>query len=387
MGVMMVGSGFSSSSFMGAFAQPGSDADQASQSKSQAQAKPDGADTASAASASDKGSSPSGAVEADDRMKEAVARNKEAAKLIEQFRQALDAMRARSGDKGSSFDAEKFADLIIHVNSGNTVETSGGDDEITANSENIINAGEGSNRVHANASNMIATGEGDDEIGANAENVIDAGDGNNSIFANASNQITTGSGHDAITINAGNQLDSGGGNDVIRANADNIINSGSGDDLISVNSNNVIDAGSGDDVIQGNAENVIRAGAGNDRVNMGGGEVEGGAGDDELTLTRDTIVHFNAGDGHDTISTIAAKIDLRLGAGLSPDNMQVSYETGSPTISFNDGAESMTFSAIALSDVTLTFANGKTMKLDEIEPTRVPVGPEVNRIDALSVVV
>ena len=62
---------------------------------------------------------------------------------------------------------------------------------------------------------------------------------------------------------------------------------------------------------------------------------------------------------------MGASLDVRLGTGLSAENMTVSNDGGGTTIAFNDGAESMTFEGL-VRGVSLTFADGRKMTLESL---------------------
>ncbi|CAH0447489.1 hypothetical protein LMG10661_03556 [Ralstonia syzygii subsp. syzygii] len=129
-----------------------------------------------------------------------------------------------------------------------------------------------------------------------------------------------GDGNDTLVSNGGNdQLYGGAGNDTLRVNdnATASVDGGDGNDTISADSGttSTIAAGNGDDSVQIGAwamRTAIDGGAGNDIINIDpygasqGADITGGTGDDQIHLGYyGATLHFNRGDGHDTVSSAA----------------------------------------------------------------------------------
>lgn len=242
----------------------------------------------------------------------------------------------------------------------NVINAGDGDNEITiarGQENNITTTGDGKNTISINGYsylNTITTGDGDDtiELGKNTtdynqNNTITAGNGTNTITignedssGNNDNEITTGSGNDTITlgnhsghntITTGDGVDSitlgtysdnntittGNGKKTITTgdnSAGNEITTGSGDDVITlgVGSGNIVNTGDGADTVTMYSA-TLNTGSGNDTVKLKGSasgtELTMGTGDDtldvsEVTAACDYNIHFNTGDGKDTVKGI-----------------------------------------------------------------------------------
>ncbi|MGX1495215.1 Ca2+-binding RTX toxin-like protein [Labrenzia sp. MBR-25] len=325
--------------------------------------------------------------EVPDVLEKAVTEQRNVEKLIERFRLSLALENSdSSASRGRSID--DLIGSIITANARNEIVTGAESDIILVNAENTIDAGDGDNAIQANAGNTIRTGNGNDTIDANADNTIDAGDGDNIIRVNANNVITTGSGNDAINANADNTIDAGDGDNVIRVNADNVVTTGGGNDAINANTENVIDAGNGDNVINVNASNTVTSGSGNDIINVNSGNtIHAGAGDDVITgnsgnvihagrgndtirVNTDTVVYFEKGDGADTIAS-AGGLEIRIGNGYSAEDLTISYDSGSPVLSFTGSEDSITLSGIySGKPATVTFSDGTSRDISPQTPLR-----------------
>jgi len=195
----------------------------------------------------------------------------------------------------------------------------------------IENAGEGTDLVQTTLSTYT--------LGANVENLTFTGAGNFTGIGNVlANAITGGAGNDVLSGGDGNDVLSGGaGDDIFSGGLGNdTLTGGAGNDTVSYVGETdaiVIDlaggtarrgsaaapvedtlatienatGGSGNDSLTGSATaNLLDGGAGNDAILAGGGNdiIIGGAGDDIMNggAGADNFV-FNAGFGHDTITT------------------------------------------------------------------------------------
>ncbi|MGA4091929.1 beta strand repeat-containing protein [Ralstonia nicotianae] len=145
---------------------------------------------------------------------------------------------------------------------------------------------------------------GDDTInGWQGDDILIGGDGNDTLVANGGNdQLYGGAGNDSLRINdnATASVDGGDGNDTISADS---------------GTTSTISAGNGDDTVQIGAwamRTTVDGGAGNDIINIDpygasqGADITGGSGDDQIRLGYyGATLHFNRGDGHDTVSSAA----------------------------------------------------------------------------------
>ena len=164
-------------------------------------------------------------------------------------------------------------DRLYGQDGDDTLHGGDGDDRIHGNDgEDIIHGGAGADRLNGHADDDIITGgAGDDKLSGGSGNDFLFGDGDD-------DQLTGGAGDDT--------LDGGAGNDIIYGGAglDNI------------------DGGNGDDIIIGNAGvDIINGGADDDTIYLGptdfeaGEVIHGGAGTDELILSRAMTVDFTTG--------------------------------------------------------------------------------------------
>ncbi|WP_306250446.1 M10 family metallopeptidase [Parvularcula sp. IMCC14364] len=154
-----------------------------------------------------------------------------------------------------------------------------------------------------------ATGGGDD--------IIDGGDGNDRIFGGDDfDQLTGGSGDDIISGGDGQDtIDGGNGQDTLNgdagadiivggAGADIISGGGQNDDLTGNGGQDTIFGNDGDDIISGGGDkDILDGGDGNDEIIGGdsGDRIFGGAGDDNISGRRGSDDIF-AGDGNDFVS-------------------------------------------------------------------------------------
>ncbi|WP_426213540.1 calcium-binding protein [Ralstonia pseudosolanacearum] len=163
---------------------------------------------------------------------------------------------------------------------------------------------------------------GDDTInGWQGDDILIGGDGNDTLVANGGNdQLYGGAGNDSLRINdnATASVDGGDGNDTISADSGttSTISAGNGDDIVQIGAwsfRSTIDGGAGNDIIK-----IDTYGASQ------GADITGGTGDDQISLGYyGATLHFNRGDGHDTVSS-AANADNKtivFGSGITPANL------------------------------------------------------------------
>ncbi|MCK4153930.1 calcium-binding protein [Ralstonia pseudosolanacearum] len=163
---------------------------------------------------------------------------------------------------------------------------------------------------------------GDDTInGWQGDDVLIGGDGNDSLVANGGNdQLYGGAGNDSLRVNdnASASVDGGDGNDTISADSGttSTISAGNGDDTMQISAwamRTTIDAGNGNDII-----NIDPYGASQ------GADITGGTGDDQIRLGYyGATLHFNRGDGHDTVSSAAnaGNKTVVFGSGITAANL------------------------------------------------------------------
>lgn len=203
-----------------------------------------------------------------------------------------------------------LADLPAETVTGTT-----GDDHLIGSSQpEIINAGDGADRVRGrDNSDAIFGGLGSDTILGGAGNDIIVGeDGNDTLYGDDGNDLLHGNGGDDI-------LNGGGGHDLLNGGVGvDILNGGNGDDIIyGEDGVDTISGGAGNDIVFGDAGNdIISGGAGADTVYGGldNDEVYGEAGDDSLYGEGgDDIIY--GGGGNDTLNGNNGNDMIRGGLG------------------------------------------------------------------------
>ena len=293
---------------------------------------------------------------------------------------------------------------------GIVVDGSDGDDAISFSSHST-----------SPTRNLVRGGDGDDTIsftatGATRQNVIEGGDGNDTISASVerSGYAFGGAGNDAVAISGTNVMGLGGdgddaiavagtryatayggaGNDAISVAGEYVhARGGSGDDTIAAAGGLVrVDGGEGNDTISVSAEKTgrISGGAGDDvmtistqdHVPLGyrematiaengriaGGSIEGGEGNDFITIDGEALVAFRAGDGQDTL-TINDRTEFAiLGESwgddiLSLDTASFAFEDGTLTVTWEGREESLTIHAAGGGDMTLEMTSDRTFVL------------------------
>ncbi|WP_231654955.1 beta strand repeat-containing protein [Ralstonia solanacearum] len=164
----------------------------------------------------------------------------------------------------------------------------------------------------------VAGTAGDDTIdGWQGDDVLIGGDGNDTLVSNGGNdQLYGGVGNDTLRVNNNGSasVDGGDGNDTISADSGttSTISAGNGDDTIQIGAwsfRSTIDGGAGNDVIKIDAYGASQ-----------GADITGGTGDDQISLGYyGATLHFNRGDGHDTVSSIgnASNKTIVFGNGIT----------------------------------------------------------------------
>ena len=224
----------------------------------------------------------------------------------------------------------------------------GGDsnDVIDVWSDSVVDAGAGNDSVRAWSGSVVYGGAGNDQIDVWSDSAVDAGDGDDMVRA-WSNTVTMG----------------GAGNDTISAWSDSQVDGGAGNDAISVWSNGRAYGGSGDDTISARVGGYVEGGAGDDTIDADNGTiVSGGTGDDVISADRGATVLFNVGDGKDTFFALR-DVTIKLGEGLSAENMNVTMSGNRATLSFGDGSDQLTLNLTGVYPVNISFADGTSMEI------------------------
>ncbi len=247
---------------------------------------------------------------------------------------------------------------ILGIARGTTIEnvySGGGNDTLLGNgADNLMNAGQGSDRAYGYSGDDTLLGEdGNDRLfGGGGRDRLEGGTGDDSLVGNGQNDklyggdgadtLEGGSGKDRLYGNDGADTLSGNGHRDIMfggANDDRLLGGGGRDRMM---------GGKGDDRLYGNKwQDKLLGNAGNDTLGGGGGDdtLIGGAGDDSLYggTGADTFV-FYASNGNDTISDFNASQGdvLRLDADLWTDGDQGTFDLGEH-LSVVDGNAVLTF--------------------------------------------
>ncbi|QOK98394.1 calcium-binding protein [Ralstonia pseudosolanacearum] len=170
-----------------------------------------------------------------------------------------------------------------------------------------------------------------------------------------------GDGNDTFVSNGGNdQLYGGAGNDTLRVNNNStaFVDGGDGNDTISADSGttSTIAAGNGDDSVQISAwatRTTIDGGAGNDVIKIEshpygvsqGADITGGTGDDQISLGYSSAtLHFNLGDGHDTVSSVArpGNKTIVFGPGISPADISTTHVGNDMVLNIGTNGDAIT---------------------------------------------
>jgi Ca2+-binding RTX toxin-like protein len=234
---------------------------------------------------------------------------------------------------------------------------------------NVIDSGSGDDIVYAGSGNdVVHTGSDDDQVsGLAGDDVLFGDDGNDRIYGDGP---TTAGAAESIVYTPAAQH----GNDVLIG--------GAGRDLmIGQGGNDVLYGGAEDDVLYGDdrvdmslaGDDYVDGGDGNDALYAGAGDdiLVGGAGDDTLHggAGRDIYV-FNRGDGIDVIDDSGRDSVLRLGPGVTSDD--VTLGLGSMLINLG-GGDQIHFADFDPMDArgsapvaAIEFADGSTLSTNEL---------------------
>jgi Ca2+-binding RTX toxin-like protein len=197
---------------------------------------------------------------------------------------------------------------------------------------NVIDAGSDDDMVYAGSGNdVVHAGTGDDQVmGLAGDDAMFGDDGNDRMYGDGPTNTTESivytpaaqHGNDVLIGGAGDDLLIGqGGNDVLYGEADDDILYG--DDRLdpTLAGEDYLDGGDGQDALYGGAgDDILIGGAGDDILH-------GGAGRD--------IYVFNRGDGSDVIDDTGHDSVLRLGPGVTRDDIALGL--GSLLVGFGGG--------------------------------------------------
>lgn len=80
-----------------------------------------------------------------------------------------------------------------------------------------------------------------------------------------------------------------------------------------------------------------------------------------IRADRGSTILFNVGDGKDTVFT-NRDVTIKLGEGLSAENMNVTMSGNVATLSFGDGSDQLTLD-IGFHPVNISFADGTSTEI------------------------
>lgn len=147
-----------------------------------------------------------------------------------------------------------------------------------------------------------------------------------------------------------------------------IADGGDGDDYISSVAHTKITGGAGNDKISGGGKHVIDGDGGNDEVMVSGNNnTITGEGNDRIRLWSDNnVVNYSIGDGKDRIEILKGLGNtLKLGEGLTYEDMRISYEGNKANISFEGhGDEEITVDFLREASLSIEFADGKSISIN-----------------------
>ncbi|MDB0523195.1 calcium-binding protein [Ralstonia solanacearum] len=215
---------------------------------------------------------------------------------------------------------------------------------------------------------------GDDTIdGWQGDDILIGGDGNDTLVSNGGNdQLYGGAGNDILRINNNGSasVDGGDGNDSISADSGttSTISAGNGDDTIQIGAwsfRSTIDGGAGNDVIKIDAYGASQ-----------GADITGGTGDDQISLGYyGATLHFNRGDGHDTVSSIgnASNKTIVFGNGITAADLSATRVGNDMVLNIGSNGDAITvmnwFQGEQYRLRNLTFTDGSTIDATSLAAT------------------
>jgi hypothetical protein len=250
----------------------------------------------------------------------------------------------QGGDGDDRFEAHYYA----------TVSSGKGNDVISVYGNATIDSGEGDDTIYTYHDSKVTSGDGDDWIHTGGRSTVDSGAGNDTIKGLDHMQVTSGSGNDEVRVYDHANIDAGDGNDLVVAQGYSTIKGGAGNDVLldseytadptTIFGHSFLDGGEGDDYIQASINSTVSGGAGNDDIRL---------------TNRGATVLFNKGDGHDMVTareSLTAKI-----SGYSKDDLTITKNGDTSTVSFKGSDEGMTFNLVNGAVARLVFEDGSTM--------------------------
>lgn len=198
-------------------------------------------------------------------------------------------------------------------------------------------------------------GQGDDTIKGAGFTWAWGGDGSDDITVGGGRAIG-GSGDDVLTNTGGRvELYGGAGNDTLKSTGKMSVNSrlfgGAGDDTIHASGTHaLVHGGTGDDemTLDGTDDTGVwhfSSEHGIHPVSEGRSELQGGVGDDGMTLINgaEAIIRYNAGDGHDVLQGARETSTLAFGSDLNLHDAVFSTAGDDLTVAFPKHDGSVTF--------------------------------------------
>lgn len=194
---------------------------------------------------------------------------------------------------------------------------------------------------------------GADELFGNNSDTLLGGDGDDTLDAGDHSSMDGGSGNDALWGGVQSSLNGGTGDDQLNAGALSSLVGDDGSDHLSGGLGSTIVGGAGDDHLEGYGDVTMFGNEGNDVLwvrSPGTAEafasVYGGTGNDSITGSLYTRVHFERGDGNDTyvglvnadgLATSSDRATLELGAGIASGDVTVALNGDALTLNLGAG--------------------------------------------------
>lgn len=283
-----------------------------------------------------------------------------------------------------------------------------GDDQITAEGWAVrIDGGEGHDTIDASGYYIHVTGgQGDDKIHVSAPTLPDdffhdprhliqhpmhpeshhpqahhhpyaaarayGGQGNDTIKGDGFTFGWGGAGDDSISIGGGRAIGGSGNDTLTNTGGSAELHGGAGDDVLSstgkISVNSRLFGGAGDDILHASGSHAqLYGGTGDDQITLDGtddtgfwhysrhcgrhpvaeglSEIQGGTGNDAISLTNDAeaMIRYNRGDGHDTINGARETTTVKFGSELRLQDALFTISGDDLTIAFPDHDGSLTF--------------------------------------------
>ncbi len=228
-------------------------------------------------------------------------------------------------------------DTITEGNPAQTIDGTGGDDNLSGTEDGDIINGFAGNDVIGGRRGADTIVAGPDSVGGGTldRDSVDGGPGTDSISGGAGPDSLIGDDGNA-SVGENDTLIGGTGNDTLLGNGgdDDLIGGDDDDSLLGEDGNDSISGGDGADVANGgNGRDTIDGGIGNDTID-GGNDADsiiGGDGDDFISLLNgdDTA---QGGIGNDSIRISEFNIRVEAGQGNDTIDFRTSAGNGSPTL-------------------------------------------------------